>query len=645
MMIKTISFLSKFSKAYLLIGFIFFAQIGFTQNQNKADSLIQLLDSSKEIADTAKLKILRGIYKNHTNPNLKLTYAQESLEIAIRLNNPLWMYRSTLHIGHAYKKKGNLQDALNAYFQSLKYSKTMGDNRREAISYSAIGGVYKTEGNQQTSLEYFNLGISKFREINDSTNLARSLMNTGELYRTNQILDTALLYFEESGEIFKIKNYEIGKAYNLGNIGLVYAARGEHQKAEKNLVEATEILQKLGDNYPIAVFNTYMADIYLVRGDMPRALGYAHNSYNLAVNDGLKEQIRDASHKLSVLYELNKDYEKAFLFQEEYLAYRDSINNEETVRQMADLRTEYEVSKKQTEVDLLNQEQKTSKVIRAGLLSLLLAIGALAFIYIKRNKEKRLSNILLTEQKHQLKVQHDELEVLNSTKDRFFSIISHDLRGPVSSFRGLTTIMKMSLEDKKYEELPSLTEMLDKSSIQLSSLLDNLLAWAVNQQGQFPYHPNSLQLKNLVNEVVGLIRGSSDAKQITIENQISEEIIAWIDYDSVKTIIRNLVNNALKFTPKGGLINLLAIEKANYVELKIIDNGVGMSAEKVENLFSMKGLNSAIGTEGEKGLGIGLRLAYDFAKMNKGTIKVESEEGKGATFTIILPVFLDTPKG
>ncbi len=633
-------------RAYLLfIGFLFIHGFVNSQNQYKADSLIGVLGVNKNISDSLKLEILQDICANHSNPDLKLFYANKALILATSINDNLWMCRSALEIGHAYKKMGVLDKAIDAFYQSLKFAQKINYKKGEALAYSAIGSVYRVQENYSSALKYYNLGIEQLRILSDSTNLAVSLMNTGELYRTNHKLDTALLYFEESGEIFKHTNYQIGNAYNLGNIGLVYAEQGEHQKAEKNLVEATQILQKLGDNYPIAVYNTYMADIYLARGDMPRALAYGHNSYDLAVADGLKEQIRDASQKLSELYKANEDYEKAFLFQEEYLAYRDSINNEETVRKMADLRTEYEVSQKQIEVDLLNQEKKTSRIIRFSLFGLLLVVGALAFIYNKRNKEKHQINILLNKQKNKLKIQHDELEVLNTTKDRFFSIISHDLRGPVSSFRGLTTIMKMSLEEKKYEELPTITEMLDKSSKQLSSLLDNLLAWAVNQQGQFPYHPKSLQLKNLVNEVVGLIRASTDAKQITIDNQISEEIIVWIDYDSVKTIIRNLVNNALKFTPKGGMINLLAIEKTNYVELKIIDNGIGMTAEKVKNLFSMKGLNSTEGTEGEKGLGIGLRLAYDFAKMNKGSIRVESEEGQGATFTVILPLFMDAPKG
>ena len=611
----------------------------------RADSAITVYHARTCLVDSSEQQLLYIIYSEHTNPDSIIKYAQAAYAKSAKGGLEKWKYKSLLNIGQAYKSKGELETSLAYFLKYLDYAKINDDVRKEALVYNAIGGVYRVQDNYEIALSYYNLGIEKLRILGVSTNLAVSLMNTGELYRIDHKLDTALLYFEESGSLFETLDYQLGKAYNLGNIGLVYAEQGKHVLAESNLVEATRILVELGDNYPIAVYNTYMADIYMAKGDISRALEYAHHSYDLAKADGLKEQIRDGSQKLSELYESNQEFEKAFLFQEEYLAYRDSINNEETIREMADLRTEYEVSQKQVEVDLLNQEKKTSQIIRAGLLALILIIGGLAFIYIRRNKEKRIINQLLTVQKQQLKEQHDELEILNSTKDRFFSIISHDLRGPVSSFQGLTTIMKMSLDENKYDDLPKMTEMLDKSSKQLSSLLDNLLAWAVNQQGNFPYNPEKLQLKEVVKDVQGLIGASAAAKKITIENNVSEDIMAWIDYESVKTIIRNLLNNALKFTPKGGKVQLLAVEKTKYVELKVIDNGIGMKKEQVKNLFSMKGLFSSAGTEGEKGLGIGLRLAYDFANMNKGSIRVESEEEVGTTFTIILPKLSDALKG
>ena len=622
------------------MGFLLFYLSGYSQKQSKSDSLIQVLDSNKNLEDTTKLRVLNSIFAdNSVKPVLRLKYIKQAYEIANRLDKPIWLYSCALNEGYVYKKQGNLEQALKSLIESANYANQLDDKLREAISYGAIAGVYKVENNYKTALNYYNKCISAFREIGDSTRLGSYLMNTGELYRTNHILDTALLYFNESGRIFFKLNYKVGSAYNLGNIGLVYAERGEHELAEKNLLEATKILNELGDKYPVAVYNTYMADIYMSRNDFNRALAYAKNSYDVSMEQGLKEQIRDASLKLSELYEIDKDYENAFKYQKKYIAFRDSINNEETIRKMADLRTEFEVAQKQAEVDLLNQEQNTYFIIGLSLLALIILTGALAWIFHKRNLEKLESNKLLTEKKAQLEYQRAELQRLNNTKDRFFSIISHDLRGPVNAFRGLTSIIKYSVDEKEYDKLPEIVERINNSSAQLSLLLDNLLDWAVNQQEQFPFDPEKIVVSEFFNKMTGIFQNMADSKGIELKTNFESELAVWADRNSLRAILRNLVNNAIKFTEKGGSVTLSAVSNNGFIELSVIDTGIGISNDKLESLNKMKEEKSTVGTDGEKGLGLGLRLVYEFSEMNKGQVKVESSEGKGTTFSILLPKF------
>jgi signal transduction histidine kinase len=628
----------------VLFGLLIFFIIGLTpikiysQDQDVADSLILLYEAREYGTDTVQQEILSGIYKNHTVPDSVIKYAKIGYQLSIQTSNSKWKAKSLLNIGHGYKSKGFLEKSLEAYFSYLEIVTKEGDERRQSLAYSSIGSVYRVQENYLIALEYYNLSIEKLREIGDSTNLAISLLNTGELYRTNHKLDTAILYFGESGEIFDRINYKIGRAYNLGNIGLVLAEQGDNEVAEMNLLAATKILQELGDHYPIAVYNTSMAEIYKDKGDMPRALAYAHESYDLAVADGLKEQIRDASQELSELYEHSKNYTKAFEYQETYLAYRDSINNEETIRKMADLRTEYEVSQKQIEVDLLQQEQKTSQLIGASLLGIIVLISTFVFVLNRRNREKKRVNKLLHVQQLELKAQHDELETLNATKDRFFSIISHDLRGPVNAFKGLSSIIKHSVETKDYKAIPELSNMLDASAHQLSFLLDNLLEWAVNQQGEFPYKPEEVNLKKLVSKTIEVHTNMAQAKEIALKMNVDEQLHALVDYNSTRTILRNLVNNAIKFTKEGGLITIEGSVIKNNVQLEVVDNGVGIPAEKLEKLFILNETKSTPGTAKEKGLGLGIRLAYEFTLLNKGSMSVKSEEGKGTTFKISFPL-------
>ena len=633
-----LNLLKFFAKVYLLIGLIFIYSESFTQHNQKFDSLVNVLESNSDLSDSIKFETLRKIFKDATlKPDIRLQYATEAYQLASKSQNLNWLYLSTIDLGHIHKKKGNLEEALKAFIHGAELAIKKNNKKQEAIALSAIATVYRVEENYSTALIYYNQGISKLREVNDSTNLAKSLMNTGELYRVNHILDTALIYFEESGQLFDQLNFKIGNAYNLGNIGLVYAEQGKYQLAESYLLQASDILQELGDRYPIAVYNTYMADIYRERGDLDHAFDYAHKSYQIGVEEGLKEQIRDASLKLSEFYDEAKDYKNAFYFQQEYIKYKDSLNNAETMQQLADLRTEFEVSQKQAEVDSLENEKKIRTIIGVAFTVVFVLVIIISIMLFKSNKNKIKTNRLLLAQNERLEAQRDELDQLNNTKDRFFSIISHDLRGPVGGIKGLIDLMKMYMEDKSYGELDELVMHIDKSAKKLSFLLDNLLSWAVNQQGQFPHHPENLELKPLVDEIVDIFHDLFRAKDLKVKVDIPNSVKVLADKNSVQTVIRNLISNAIKFTAKGGLITIKGEGSGKDVKLKVIDTGVGIPAEKIANLFKLKEKKSTGGTNGEKGMGLGLRLAFEFAEMNNGNIKVNSIENEGTTFTVSLP--------
>ncbi|MDW7695859.1 tetratricopeptide repeat-containing sensor histidine kinase [Flammeovirgaceae bacterium SG7u.111] len=626
-------------KAFL-IGFLFLytSSVYAQRNQQKADSLITVFENKQQqLTDTVKLKIILKICKNNNNTDQRIYYGHKALELSKKTNNLYWLYQSSIALSHAYRKKGDLQIALNYLFEALEYANQMHNEKRIAIAYSAIGTVYKVEGNFETALKFLNLAISHLRKVNDAKNLARSLMNTGELYRTNHILDTALLYFQEAGDLYQQLDYKLGTAYNIGNIGLVYAEQGKHTLAEEYIAKSTAVLEELGDRYPIAVYSTCMSDIYWERGEWDKAFAYAHLSHKIGVEEGLKEQIRDASLKLSELYGEAGDYQQAFEYHKQYVSYRDSLNNEDNIRKMADLRTKYEVAQKQVEVDILEKDKKIQQLLWVALTIITILISTLAIVFYRRGHKKIKINKILSEQKEELAAQRDQLDQLNHTKDRFFSIISHDLRSPVNGINGLVELIKMYMETKNYDELDVMVKNIDKSSTHLSFLLDNLLDWAINQQGEFPYHPEQINLKATAEEIIGIFQDSARAKELNLVIDIEEDVSVWADKNSVMTIIRNLVNNAIKFTLRNGTITIKGYPNGEFVFVKVIDTGIGIPQDKMDSLFLLKEKKSTGGTNGEKGLGLGLRLAFEFAEMNKGSIKVESVVRQGTTFTVSLP--------
>ncbi|ELR68920.1 hypothetical protein C900_05613 [Fulvivirga imtechensis AK7] len=629
-------------KAYFLIGFYFISPCLFSQNQKVADSLIAVFQT-QQLELNQKFEVLRGIAANHINPDIGLQYANKLISLSEKEEEFVWLYRGYLQQGNAYKLKGNLSLAVESFFKSLKAAQRADYTPGIGGAYLSVGDTYANNNDHENGIKYRNRAIEILRTTEDSVTLATALLNTGYEYYLIDGYDSALAFYKESGRIFENKDFVIGKAYNLGNSGLVYAKQGDNKLAESQIREAISILESFEDSYAITEFEIEMASIYQQKSELREALKYAESAMELALKDGLKKRIRDASLKLSELHADLGDFEKAFSYQSQYIAYRDSINNEETIRKMADLRTEYEVSQKQAEVDLLNEQKRNQQLIGAGLTAVLLLAGALAFTFYRNNKEKQRVNLILSEQKEEIEAQRDQLDELNKSKDKFFSIISHDLRGPVHAFKGMSRLIKMYIDQNSIHELAEINEHFDNSVDQLSTLLDDLLEWAVAQQGNVPYNPEKVKLNAVADELIGLFNNMARAKKIELIAEVPDDLMLWADLNSIRTILRNLLNNALKFTPEGGWIKLSAARAGERGEVKVEDTGIGIARDKLETLFKLAGHKRSWGTEGEKGLGLGLQLVYEFSKMNGGEVRVESEEGKGTSFTLVVPVYRGEP--
>ncbi|MFZ4414010.1 MAG: CHASE domain-containing sensor histidine kinase [Bacteroidales bacterium] len=241
----------------------------------------------------------------------------------------------------------------------------------------------------------------------------------------------------------------------------------------------------------------------------------------------------------------------------------------------------------------------------------------------------------------ELKENEVKLLRINVTKNKFFSIIAHDLRSPFNSFLGLTQIMAEELPSLSMEEVQKFADSMRKSAANLYRLLENLLEWSQLQQSLIPHNPEFVCLLPLVNESVEMILESAKNKQIEIIIEISLDIEVYAENNSLQTIIRNLVSNAVKYTPKGGNIQIFAKSNSDSsVEISIKDTGIGMKPSMIDNLFKLDVSTSRKGTEGELSTGLGLLLCKEFVEKHGGKLWVESEEGKGSTFRFTLPTII-----
>ncbi|WP_430401230.1 PAS domain-containing sensor histidine kinase [Flavobacterium sp.] len=243
--------------------------------------------------------------------------------------------------------------------------------------------------------------------------------------------------------------------------------------------------------------------------------------------------------------------------------------------------------------------------------------------------ERKKSEISLKESEQQLKE-------LNTTKDKLFSIIAHDLRTPFTNIIGLTGLLIDNSID--YEESEKYIKILNSSAKNTLILLDNLLNWAKSQTGQLIFKPEKIIISNVIQEIIALNKLHADTKSISVSYTSSNDLEVFADVNMLRTVLRNLISNAIKFTNTGGHINVKSILKNNHVEISISDNGIGMNEEKHKFLFEIISNTTTLGTANENGSGLGLVLCKEFVNKNGGTIWAESEEGKGSCFKFTLPL-------
>ncbi len=372
---------------YFLIGFFyFFSNSIIAQDQRIADSLA-IIYKADTLHGLTKLELLNDLSFNEISDfNKKLEYADKLIIVSRQNGNNKYLSYGYFQKGNAKQFVGDLEEALAAYFESAEVARRENLIPVEGSAYGAIADIYSISDNHKNAMNYYRKAITALRNTKDTVALASTILNAGDALLTNKKYDSALVYFKESGELFEQENYLTGKAYNLGNMGMVYANTGKNDLAEKNINEAILILEESRDYYPICVYLIYMADIYVEKEELKIAIDYAMRSLRLAQQYGLKKEISDANLKLAELYDKRGDEVTSYKFYKNHIVYRDSVQNLQAVQQMADQRTDFEVSQKQIEVDLADERSKNQRNITIGTAIALFLIGILAFLLYRRNK-------------------------------------------------------------------------------------------------------------------------------------------------------------------------------------------------------------------------------------------------------------------
>ncbi|MFK7947099.1 MAG: ATP-binding protein [Saprospiraceae bacterium] len=600
-------------------------------------------------------------------------YYKKSIPYLSAVNDSIELAEALLNCGTMimYTEKGT---ALNYFQKAAKLFEVQNNIDRQVSTYTQLCTVLAAIGQVDKALIYSRKALDKMPQIEDYYTVAQSCIGIGIVYLDAKKYKYAEDMFQEAYKAairgkddFLIACTQMYLAAN--RVDKEETTAKELAEAKTQLDEATVLFTKLENEYVLQYLNMYYASYYLKKNDFQSALNrtntYEQYISGLNITDALAmvylkkgyifEQMntsdsayhyynacldlsKKSDNNISIkgtyehLYELakkEKDFEAALKYHEQYLMYHDSIYNNQLQDIMGTegVRLDIESEKKarknaELQAQLLTSRNQLFGAIALGLLAIIL-VGSYLFRQLQKARK-------------QLESQNLQLTQLNETKDKFFGIIAHDIRSPIMALDSVGEQMNYYLSKNNEKKLRRLADRVDTTAKRLTNLLDNLLNWALLQTGMIPYHPKSVNLKSVSNDIFELYEPVATTKKITLENNISTETTVYADERALNTIIRNLVNNALKFTPENGVIRVSEVVKNDKIFIEINDTGTGISAEKLPKLFALE-RTSTDGTAGEKGSGLGLMLCKELVELNKGTIKAISELGKGSTFIFSVP--------
>ncbi|HAA11849.1 MAG TPA: hypothetical protein DCE41_09185 [Cytophagales bacterium] len=600
-------------------------------------------------------------------------HAQQALDIA-KHHSPMLAaeaeaYNYLAGIAHHH---GSLPASLEYGNQALYIYKTLGDSVGQARMYGNLAEIYKALENYSEALKNCDLALDMFRNMADSAFLSSVLLDKAKLHlklnhpqnALEALKESQLLLIEQNENELLANSYAVQAMAHLG-LGQLEPGR---DKAKAALAMAT-------NHEGLSLANQAFAEYLLKKAQPLAAVEYLKKAYGQAM----------MNHDIITGYALQKSLKDAYIMAEDYAMalYHDDIQDQladslfsiKKAQAVARVENKYELEAQinsnelqrviiQSQTEAVKSAEMTKNVM-GWMLALVLAGGlGLWFIFqrvrnlniiMRRQREEILTNNeRLTEmleeinlQNEQIQYKNEKLSGLNAYKDKLFSLISHDFRSPLASVISLLKVIEngqMTLQESQV-----FAKQVGVRVQHTFQLVSNLLYWSKTQMKGVNPNPQVFALEDTLQEVYGVYQPIAQNKWVNLQMSMEGDHKVYADPDMVQTVVRNLVSNAIKYTPNQGTVSVEIQEGVSGMTIAVSDTGMGMDSETLEKLFGDH-VTSKLGTQNEKGTGIGLALSKDFVDLNEGKIWVESVPGEGSTFFLYLPAPMSTleeidPKG
>lgn len=613
------------------------------QDTSLIDSLRTTLG---QVADTTRVDVLflLSMKYQHFKPDSAMFFARQALKEAKTIEYVKGQGDALISIGRLKRDKGDYSQALEDIFQSLKIYKSIADSIQIGNALNDISIVYAYSEDYDKSLVYFEQALDIFQKTGNEKGVSQALNNIGLIYLDKNDLEKAEEYMLRSLAIKEKRNdlQDISRGY--ANLGSIMEQSGRKKKALNYYKKANDLFLQTNSKTGLASNYIAIARLELDEGNLAQANSYALDALATAEEIDSKPFIEEASGLLVDIAEINEDYKTAFKYLKVNSSVRDSLFNENNSRHLEELKAKFNEEENLREIALLKKDQEIQRanirqkdILAYSLIAvifLFLVILGLVYMAYRANRKKK---EILAFKNDKIRTQKEDLIRLNQDKDQLFSIISHDIKSPLNSLRGFSHLLIHHIDKISQDEIREMGSQINQSLENLNELLDNLLAWSTRQSGQAKLNIAEIEINELIQKNIDLYNLTASFKQIRLVNNSEKHVVALADYNSVHTILRNLISNSLKFSYPNSEIVITAKKHQDYVSVTVKDDGVGMSEKVISKLFDLSRQKSQKGTSNEKGSGFGLVLCQQLVHENGGTITVKSEVRMGSEFTFTLP--------
>ncbi len=605
-----------------------------------AQDTVGSLKNSINPCDSAYVVELKLLCWENRNKDVAvaLHFGNLALGLAQKCKMPYEEADILTRIGIVKRNQSRFSEALEYYIKALEISKKHGFLKLQGYCYNNIADIYNRLGLYDKALEYAKVGLETLCQVDEKNALGYVFNIKGLIYKNMGILDSAYSVFSKSLAIRKEINFQEGVATSFLNIGSIYFLKEEYDSSIYYYQKAVEIYSLKNDQFGLANAFRHLGSYFLIQKDYLGAINYFEQSLEFNKGFGNIELQMEAAEGLRDSYYALGRISKAYNFQKLTSKLKDSINTTIFIERITHLTENFKYELRRKEEEQIQKENETllsnrirnQQILIRFYISIIFLVIMLAVIGVYLYYLKNRSYLLLNRQKR-------EIEELNSTKDKLFSLIGHDLKNPIHSIMGISELLRDHFETFDKKQMLELVSSVYDAGRATHEILENLLSWARAQTDKIQLNIEELSIDKLIDHVVSGVRPGANRKEIQIFWHLDADFVVEADANIVSTTLRNLLSNAVKYSRRNSQIVISVTDRNSFLEISVKDEGVGMSPEVKEKLFSSININPGYGTENEKGTGLGLSISKGFITKLGGDIWFESEQDVGSTFHFSIP--------